>query len=227
MKKYLILLAFAAASCGGDDSAGGSVPVVGVQAAGLLFPEQNSECTAGEPISATESKITFQWNAAPGADSYVIHVQNLNTNAEQQFNPGNATSYALVLRKGVPYRWYVTARNATSSADSAKWKFYNAGDGVTGYAPFPADCVAPSISSAVTGTTVTLQWLGADPDSDLTQYKVYFGTDANPTNLIATTAAMEVANVSVLANTAYYWRVDSIDSQGNVSHSGVFQFRTL
>ncbi|HMI06125.1 MAG TPA: hypothetical protein VK528_01160 [Flavobacterium sp.] len=230
MKKWK-LFAIAAAvfivGCSKDDEASGDSGTVPA-AAELISPINNSECTTGTSVSTTDSKVTFQWNAAANAASYFLYIRNLTTQTELQYNPGTQTSFEVTLQKGKPYSWYIATKGiAGGTANSAKWKFYNSGDGVTNYAPFPAEAVAPAVSSSIYGPTVNLQWEADDLDNDITEYKVYLDTNTNPITLKATTSQQTLPDVSVTTNTTYYWKVDTKDGSGNISHSPVFQFKVL
>jgi hypothetical protein len=108
---------------------------------------------------------------------------------------------------------------------SAVWKFYNAGDPLESYTPFPADIVAPIMGSTITDvTTQSLSWLGSDIDNDIVSYDVYFDTTNPPTTFEVNTVSTSI-NVTVSANNTYYWRVVTKDSQGNNSQSEIFEFR--
>ena len=52
----------------------------------LVFPENNSECTEGQSLNATESTITFQWQQGTNVDSYEVNVRNLDTNTSSTIN---------------------------------------------------------------------------------------------------------------------------------------------
>lgn len=216
-------------SCGsgGGDSGGGNGGAP--SAAVLIFPLNNSECTTGTSISETQSKVTFEWNVAENADVYFVYVKNLATQNQLQYNANSNTSLEITLTKGIPYSWYVVAKSNADGAltESAKWKFYNAGDGIINYVPFPADVVSPLMSSSVVGPTVNLQWTGSDVDDDIADYKVYFGTTSNPTTLIGTVSTETIEQVAVVAHTTYYWKVVTTDEAGNTSNSPIFQFKTF
>ena len=220
----LALVTFGCGSGGGNGEGGGDTPAT----ATLLFPQNNSECLEGESISATQSKVTFEWSAAENADSYVVYVKNLNTQTTSQYNAA-ATSLEITLLKGVPYSWSVKSKssNSTATANSSTWNFYNAGDGTVNYAPFPAEIVSPLMSSTVNTATVNFQWNGNDIDGDIVEYKFYLDSNTNPTTLKNTSGVSTVNNIPVTANTTYYWKVITKDSAGNTSTSPVFQFKTL
>jgi len=227
MKKLVIAIAACAMiiSCGSDDGGTGDGGQNG-DAAVLGAPLNNTECITGVDVNATQSKVTFEWNAATGAQSYFVYVKNLNTQSTLQYSAGNNTSLEVTLSKATPYSWYITANKATNSVSSETWKFYNAGAGITNYAPFPAELVAPAMSSSVYGPTVALQWAGSDTDSDIDGYTVYFGTTNNPTT-VAGTPAQPTLNVAVTSGATYYWKVVTTDDEGNTSTSPVFQFKVI
>jgi len=231
MKKILIALVFAIAgiSCGGDDSGdnnggGGN----NQDAAALVSPANNSECTTGVEVSATQSKVTFQWTAAPDTQTYFVYVKNLVTQSTLQYNAATSTSFEVTLAKGTPYSWYVTSKKTGGNVVASQtWKFYNAGDAVTNYAPFPADAVSPLMSQTVYGPAITLEWAGSDLDNDIEDYKVYMDTNANPSTLIGTVTTQTLGNVAVAAGGTYYWKVVTTDEAGNITASPVYQFKVF
>jgi len=215
-----------ACSTGGDDNAGGGNP----KPSNLVFPLNNSECLTGTSVSATESKITFEWNASENTESYIVYIKNLNTQVTLQYNAGTATSLDITLIKSTPYSWHVLSKSSITNstpATSPEWKFYNAGNGIVNYAPFPADAIAPLMSSTISGPTVNFQWEANDIDSDIVDYKVYLDTSTNPTTLIGTTTAKNLNGITINLNTTYRWKIITQDSAGNTSESPVFQFKTL
>lgn len=229
MKKKLIYLSFlallGAAGCGGDDN--GPEPSGNNAASALSIPANNTECLTGTDVSETQNKVTFQWNASEGTQSYYLYVKNLNTQVQLQYNAATATSYEVTLTKGTPYSWYVGARKSDgSTAKSEVWKFYNAGNATVSHAPFPADLVAPAMSSNVNGPQISLKWAGADIDNDITRYTVYMDTNTNPSTQIGTTTdAQELNGINVTSGTKYYWKIVTEDAAGNITTSQIFQFK--
>jgi hypothetical protein len=116
----------------------------------------------------------------------------------------------------------------STTALSDTWKFYNAGEAVTSYAPFPADMVTPKMAQRITPVAgkISLDWTGSDVDSDIANYDIYLGTTATPTLLKANQVDSALPDVTVTAGTTYYWKVITRDSKGNTSDSGVFIFYT-
>ncbi|WP_248722059.1 hypothetical protein [Seonamhaeicola sp. ML3] len=193
-------------------------------AASLVFPEQNSECTTGSNLTSTESTITFNWNDASNATSYQLFVKNLNTLSTLNYTSNISEKQVTILR-GTPYSWYVVSKNSgTTTAQSSTWKFYNAGEATTSYAPFPAELVAPALSETLKNTTSTmLQWKGSDVDNDIKEYDVFFGMSNPPTTKVSTTTANSYM-VNVNSGNTYFWQIITHDENNNNSESQIFKF---
>jgi len=220
-----LVLSLSCFNCGGGNNSGGTDPVNPPEAASLIFPSNNSQCTEGTNISSIETTVTFDWYNASFATSYEIVVKNLLTQTTQSYN-ASSSQMSVTLLKSTPYSWYVISKNETSeTAQSDIWKFYNAGDAVSSYAPFPADLVAPSLYATFNASTtnVTLEWTGDDVDNDIKEYQVYFGTVKPPSNLVTTTNSTSFS-ADVSSGNTYYWKIITKDNQNNSSESQIFQF---
>jgi hypothetical protein len=220
-------VSFLLVSCGGGDSGGGPgpEPVPAPSAATLVFPDNNTECNEGEVISATQSRVTFQWNASQNTDSYEVNLKNLNTTATSK-NTSNTNSASITIERGVPYEWFVVskANGTNATATSSSWKFYNQGPGVENYAPFPAEAIHPGRGASIANSgTVMLQWNGSDVDDDLVEFDILFGTGNEPTELLATTTQSSL-ETDITSGQVYYWRVVSRDEKNNSSQSEIFEF---
>lgn len=202
------------------------------EAAKLSFPAQNSECTTGISLNNTTSQVEFRWLAAKHADTYQLKFTNVLTNTSVTNTPTEALSVRVPLLKGVPYQWTITTRNNETQdiAISEAWYFYNAGTQTT-FPPFPAQISEPVSGGSVSrdlNNEVTLGWTGADVDNDIASYEVYLDTVSNPQLLIASPSlSINEIQASVEANTIYFWRVVTIDREGNTSDSGTYSFRVI
>ncbi len=196
-------------------------------AVSLIFPDNNQECNQGFDVSGTnQSTVTFRWTTSAKTDSYNVLLKNLNILSTTSHS-SLSNELAINIQKGTPYSWYVISKNTNvlETAESETWKFYNAGDPIASYTPFPADLVSPAMGSTLTGiTTQSLSWSGSDIDNDIVSYDVYFGT-ANPPTMLEVNTVSTSINVTVAATNIYYWRVVTNDSQGNNSQSEIFQFK--
>ena len=222
---WAICLGALIVGCGG----GGDDDPKPPEAANLVFPEQNSECTTGVDVTESTSEVTFRWQAANNADSYELRVTHMITNVTQNAT-STGTSAALTIAKGAPFSWMVISRNADAqSVSSATWQFYNAGS-ETSYAPFPATILAPPSGITVVRDRdgeVLLDWSGADVDNDLSGYDIYHGTTNPPTEIESSTNAGVTSLKVAVESGTYYWKVVSKDMQGNTSDSGVYSYRVF
>ncbi|WP_343487225.1 hypothetical protein [Allomuricauda sp. d1] len=213
--------------CGGGDDGPPPQP----EAPALVFPLQNSECTTGQDVSETQTQVTFEWQASANTDSYTLSVVNLNTNVSLQPITTQNTMASVSIDKGTPFSWTVTSRNQASglTAVSDSWLFYNEG-AQTNYAPFPAQIMAPQPGSTINANAMgqtTLKWNGTDVEDDIASYEVYFSEQNSPEVLATTDANTTETTVNISSGTTYYWKIVTIDAQGNESDSGVFDFKVL
>ncbi|UJH66241.1 fibronectin type III domain-containing protein [Allomuricauda sp. SCSIO 65647] len=223
----LVMSLLSACGGGGDDGQNNPEPdpIPAPSATTLIFPENNSECTEGTVLSDAESEVTFRWNSSENTDSYTIKLRDLDTDTSQELQ-AQSNELQIRLNRGTPYSWSVVskANGTTETAESASWKFYNAGPGIENYSPFPADNPTPKIGASVTAGTITLTWEGNDLDGDIISYEVYLQTSNPPETSIGDTTESTI-DIEVNSNTVYYWRVITTDAMGNSSRSAVFQFR--
>lgn len=223
---FMVLMVLLLA-CGGKDDDPAPPP----EGAVLVFPLKDSECNTGTSVSETLSEVTFQWQAANNTDRYTLTVINLGTNIPQAIAT-KATSATLSIEKGAPFSWFVLSSNARSdeTATSESWLFYNAGAQTT-YAPFPAQINFPVPGSTVQANSanqVRLSWTGADVEGDIEVFQIYLATENPPTTLLVETDASTMeANAEVVSGEVYYWKIITVDAEGNRSDSGLFDFKVF
>ncbi len=223
----LILINFFIACGGSDDGDDGAPPepTAPPSAASLVFPENNTECNEGTILSETQSEITFRWNASENTDSYTVALKNLSTGNSQNIN-STVPEVAITIDRGTPYSWSVTSKAEGTNiiAESAVWKFYNAGLALENHPPFPAEALFPNIGSSVPAGPIDLSWEANDLDQDISSYDLLLDQNNPPTTLLETTASNSFTFTGV-SGTVYYWRVITTDQVGNASTSEVFQFK--
>ena len=193
----------------------------------LLFPFQNSLCNVGTDSTDTESDVVFEWSVDENADEYELVLKNLNTGDSISETTSELKMKLRILRS-TPYAWYIISKSSKSqkTGRSETWMFYNAGEAIENYAPFPAGIVSPKMAETLNGvSSVSLIWSGNDVDGDITGYDVYFGTTSDPPALQTNFQDTTINNIPVVANTIYYWEIITKDARGNSSNSGVYQFK--
>lgn len=219
-----IVLLFVLASCNSKDDNPRPTPP---QAAVLLFPEKDETCTQGVILDQNNSTITFEWQPEKGADTFTLTIRNLISNRVETYNTSE-TYKEVTLSRNTPYSWFITSINTGSgeSITSNLWKFYNAGEGVISYPPFPAELLSPKSGSTWYSTAnIEFHWDGVDVDNDITQYELYLDTNNPPTTLVASNLTSNKYTLTPLEPEVYYWYINTIDLLGNTTASPVGEFK--
>ncbi|WP_052158321.1 hypothetical protein [Lacinutrix jangbogonensis] len=221
-------------SCGSDDDGGGTAAVVPVPAL-----EPNTAPTAvgtltypSSDLLCIDSTIEFTWSAATDVDgdaiSYRLTIaleRNQTTIVEQLTT--TATSRTVTLQNGTAYYWNVVAFDSEDEATASQtFAFYTEGDGVSNHAPFAASLNAPALEALLNAGTTSLDWSGSDVDtSDTLTYDLYFGVTTDPA-LEQSDISASTFDVTTVAATTYYWRVDTKDDNGVKSIGQEWSFST-
>ncbi len=196
----------------------------------LVAPAKNTECSPIDSSSGNTNLVQFTWQADANSESYQLRIQDLNSGTTQT-KTTTALSEILPVNKGTPFSWSVTSMNTkvTETAVSETWFFFSPGTELS-YAPFPAEIVSPNGPKAfIDGSgEVTLEWAGSDLDNDIEQYQIYY-SNTTPPSLYDTTTVNEASSISVpaISNTNYYWKVVTIDREGNSSDTGILSFTAI
>ena len=226
MKKLIIFSLFIAIiGCNGDSEI---EPIaIDPTLATLVFPNQNSECLNGVILDDEKSIITFKWLSGEHTDSYDLKLKNLITGSEISYRVATSNEKSITVERGVPYSWFVISLSNSSSVrvQSETWNFYSAGQGGLSYAPFPAEIISPLNGTSINASNnITLDWNGSDVDGDIESYDLYFGENNSPEVYETNIQNDLLNNITVVSGKTYYWKVDTIDSQGNRSVSDVSMF---
>ncbi|WP_316791245.1 hypothetical protein [Pedobacter frigoris] len=228
MKKLAILVISVLLLVGcGKDKPNEPNPVEPVSIITLTSPAQNSACITGTAISASQSAVELKWDKVNNATLYTITIKDLLTGTSTDYT-ATQNQFTASLNRNTPYAWSVATQASVAAVISKSeiWKFYNAGNGITWYAPFPADNLMPSWDQSVTTISgkTTLTWTGGDADNDILNYDVYLGTTSSPPLLKKEIAEAKLENVELTSKVNYYWKVVTRDKSGNTSESGVVPF---
>ena len=226
MKKAIIYLAFLIIVACSDTIEPIGEPVI-PKATTLIFPENNTECNTGIEVDGEKSRVNFQWNASENTDVYEVIIKELDTDIEIR-SEADTNDMEITIKKATAYQWHVVSKSNTheETSDSEVWRFYNSGDGIVNYAPFPADIIEPILGDNLDANTtnVSLKWSGSDVDNDIISYEIYFGTVNPPSSTLGQTTASNI-EVTVETGNTYYWTVKTIDNANNISISETFWFR--
>ncbi len=170
---------------------------------------------------------TVEWNPVPGAAGYYVSMgtDNPPTDVYDMVDAGNNYTFDYSgLTAGVVYYWQVTPYNAIGSATNCPvWSFTTFND-----IPNAATIVAPQDGSENQSITPILEWAdgGNYPDG----YRVYFGSDNPPTNIVDGVDAgfvNEYAITGPLAfETDYYWQIIPYNFVGDATGCPVWTFST-
>lgn len=210
-------------SCGGGDETSEMVSSPTVTT--LIFPQDNTECNEGTIVSDFESEVIFMWEDSPNNDSYTLKLTNLNSGVSKVLET-NLNEFPVIILRGVPYSWSVISEveNNPETVESETWKFYNAGLSSENHPPFPAEVISPVMGSSIDSGSIVLRWQSSDVDNDIASHNILIDT-VNPPISEISGSSDNFINVDVAEGQIYYWRVITIDVEGNTSNSEVFQFK--
>lgn len=211
-------------SCSKEEDETAIVTVDPPTEATLVFPENNTECNEGIVVSDTETDVLFQWEEATNASSYILQITNLNDGTSRNISTISTEFFIRILR-GTPYSWSVKSLvgGTNETAQSAIWKFYNAGLPEESHPPFPAEAISPQTGSSTVEGSITLEWQATDVDNDISSYTVFLDTVNPPISEIGNSSTNSL-DVTVSSGLIYYWKVITTDQAGNASDSQIFQF---
>ncbi|MCM4167315.1 hypothetical protein KCTC52924_02898 [Arenibacter antarcticus] len=192
----------------------------------LIFPENASECIEGEILSETQSEVLFQWTESENTNGYQVNLTNIITKNTKEYSTEN-NKLSIQIERGTPYSWQVISKSNSMSTKSETWSFYNAGNNIKYYIPFPAENISPINAAKLPSnqTTINLEWNASDLDSDIVEYDINFGESNSPAIYKAQIKETTLNNVPVSTGKAYYWSITTRDAVGNESLSGTFMFQ--
>ncbi len=225
MRKVFLLISTIALLCFGCKK---SKPVITPDAASPLLPLKNGVCVEGQIVSESQSLVQFDWTDAKNATSYEVVIKNLSDTITSTHST-DKSEIAVPIKRGKAYSWYVISKNNTGNktANSETWMFYNAGQGISSYAPFPPEILSPSPGAYIStiNSVVALKWQCSDADNDIVSYDIYVGMSSNSLSLVSKGQEATAYNYTIPnKGYQYSWKIIAIDSKGNSSESGLYSF---
>ena len=82
----------------------------------------------------------------------------------------------------------------------------------------------PEIDSSVAAGTISLNWKGADTNTDdVLSYELFFGETIDPP-LVSSDLTSETSDIAVESGKTYYWKVNTLDNFGAKTIGQVWNF---
>lgn len=227
---YLSIVCLIFTACGGgggDDPDPTPVPTnTAPSVPTLKLPADNKLCL--------DNSVSLEWNASKDDqnDAIVYQIQigdNIAfNNVVTTLENSNLSTGNVLLNKNTAYYWRVKATDSKglSSAYSATFKFYTAGEAVVNHLPFSPELVKPVINTKLSATTAALGWLGSDVDGDKLSYDVYLDVVNPPVKKVGDNIEVNTLNVTLEATKQYYWKVVVKDNKGGETIGQIWKFQT-
>ncbi len=170
--------------------------------------------------SPADWKVQYSLNGSTWVDvPYTLSLGNTNWNSFSTTLPSACDNQAQVY-----IRWIMTSNltpNGSTVASGGRFRM----DNVIVTAPAPPSCSTYNTPSSVCAAGTNLTWNAATGSP--TGYKMYFGTDNPPTNIVNGTNLGNVLTYSTGALTSgatYYWKVVPTNGAGDASGCSVQNF---
>lgn len=182
-------------------------------------------------LLCTENTLDFSWNTSsdPDGDGVSYHIQVATNNSfskDLQVLTTTSTKANFTLKKGVPYYWRVSAKDAKnkSSVYSPTWTFYSEGEGVSNHLPYAATLVSPELNASITEDAISLKWSSSDVDNDPLVYDIYVG-NINPPPLVLVNSNISTFDVILDNNQTYFWQIVVKDDAGGETIGQIWSFQ--
>ena len=184
-----------------------------------------------DPADAVEiedpNEVTLSWTAGYGAKLHSIYFGDNFDEVDSAAGapPQGITIYnAGALELGKVYYWRIDEFDGAQTYKGDVWSFTT---------PGAVGDPQPAYGAVDVGMNTVLGWSPAD---NAASHEIYLGTDqaavrnadtGSPEYQGSTTLGDESCDPGILEpDTAYYWRVDAVDGQGNTSKGLVWSFTT-
>lgn len=202
--------------------AAGNTSNSGLLDATTLSPPDTELPSAPANLTAsniTQSTLTLTWDASTdnvGVAGYDVYRDGVKINGPIV----TSTSYAVSgLSALVTYSFYVVAKDAAGNTSAAS-NTVNATTPDTEAPTAPANLSA----SAITQTSLTLNWTASTDNTGVTGYDIYQDNIKINTGPVTATS-YDVSGLT--SNTSYAFYVQAMDGYGNSTNSSVSDFSTL
>lgn len=213
----------ACSSGGGDDQQIVDLVNLAPSKVDLIYPSENLLCI--------DNLIAFNWSEAVDPENDVIKYKitiakdrSLTDTVEDRVVSG--TTINITLENALAYYWRIIPEDNKDNIGepSSVFAFYTEGTGISNYAPFSAELINPEIDSSVAAGTISLNWKGADTNTDdVLSYELFFGETIDPP-LVSSDLTSETSDIAVESGKTYYWKVNTLDNFGAKTIGQVWNF---
>jgi hypothetical protein len=192
--------------------------VLSMAATLAVSPERVSPVLPANGATAVPLYVDLDWTFSSGADSYDVY---FGTQSNPPFvdNVAFTTWAAPDLLPGARYYWRINTRNAAGVTAGPVWSF------TTQVPQLPATPSGPVPADGATAIlrTTTLTW---QPSARALEYRVWIAPNSpDALTRVGSPLAAEWPVANLLPDTAYFWRVDAINADGQTI-GPVWQFTT-
>ncbi|MFP2996364.1 hypothetical protein ABN763_10660 [Spongiivirga sp. MCCC 1A20706] len=195
-------------------------------AAKLEYPVDNIPCSTLS-FNGENAIVTFRWEESnDNVDYYNLFLTN-NSTFETAIFELETNSLDIEVSVNDSYSWYVSTffENNPLHKVSSVSNFIIESSSYSVHPPNAAMPISPKRGEWISSSFVNLSWMCTDRDEDIVNYEVILDTKFPPIEAVGSTQNNELTH-AVNSGTLYYWMVNTEDSQGNITSSEVFQFRT-
>lgn len=228
---YVLFISITMISCGGGGGGDRDVPPAPVV---NTPPSVPSLLSPTDKVLCISNTVNLSWNASSDSQNDAITYQ-VQVATDDKFAQVVATgsvtapSYSLTLDKGKAYYWRVKATDSKSASSdySSMFSFYTEGTATINHAPYMPQLVTPLQDASVNASSVNLEWNASDVDAtDVLKYDVYVGKDKNNLTLSKENLTVKTLQLSLEANSTYYWKVVVKDGKGGETIGQIWSFKT-
>jgi len=160
-------------------------------------------------VKLTSSKVTFEWDAVPGATQYAIQLSTKSDFSVLVLSDKTSNTYYTYntsLNNNTRYYWRIRPKIGVAKGSwSSAWPFYSMD-------PLAAPGLAAPENGSLRYPNLTLTWFSV---TNAVQYQLQVARDSAFTNLVFKGKVPDTfKDFSDLAPGKYYWRVKSIEAGG-------------
>lgn len=163
---------------------------------------------------------TISWENGGLAASYDVYFGTNPAPSDPVSSQTTTTYDPSTLQYDTTYYWRIDSKNYMGTTTGDVWQFTT--ESAPAGVPLPATNPTPADEASNQPIDTDVSW---SDGGGATSYNIYFGTSTIPTNLLRNQTTTSFDPSTLLENTTYYWRIDSINANGIIAGE-VWHFTT-